>query len=146
MNYRSKLVFPVCNLCKLCLVIMCCEQQTCPDGRHRVISLEKPLTSARCLSQDSTAISALWVTTAREPGLKPGELDVGWSCAPSQIWMSISKYLAFWYHFLLGPLYKIYSLRFVVLISGSCQIFGLPCMGLQYIPLYISDIKIDIFW
>lgn len=31
-------------------------------------SLEKPLLGARCLSQDSAAISALWVTTALKPG------------------------------------------------------------------------------
>lgn len=46
------------------LVIMC------SGGRHRVISLslEKRLGGARCLSQDSAAISALWVTTAQKPG------------------------------------------------------------------------------
>lgn len=51
---------------------MCHEQQTCLDGRHRLISLDNSLTGARCLSQHSAAISALWVTAAHSPDLGPG--------------------------------------------------------------------------
>lgn len=58
-SYADWIVLPVCNLCKLCLVIMCYEQPTCPDGRHRMISLETSPSSATCLPQDSDVISIL---------------------------------------------------------------------------------------
>lgn len=55
---------------------MSCEQQTCPDGRHR-ISLEKSPSSAKFLFQDSEVISVLWVRAALRQDQKPGELDLG---------------------------------------------------------------------
>lgn len=55
---------------------MSCEQQTCPDGRHR-ISLEKSPSSAKFLFQDSEVISALWVTAALRQDQKPGEQSLG---------------------------------------------------------------------
>lgn len=54
---------------------MSCEQQTCPDGRHR-ISLEKSPSSAKFLFQDSEVISALWVTAALRQDQKPGEQNL----------------------------------------------------------------------
>lgn len=75
-NYVDWIVSSVCNLCKLCLVIMCYEQQTCPDGRHRLVSLEKSLTSARCLLQ---GLSCYFCSLGHSSSLdlKSGELHVG---------------------------------------------------------------------